>query len=79
MCWNSHFMFELQHRQDHDGPGLTLHAMPKMQAQWDRLTTTEMTGVRTTSELIGKVEEIYSLTHEQATRDVEFWALDKQL
>jgi hypothetical protein len=79
MCLNSRFMFDLQHRQGHDGPGLTLHALPTMQAKWDRLTTTEVTGVRTASELIGKVEEIYNLTHEQATRDVEFWALDKQL
>jgi hypothetical protein len=36
-------------------------------------------GIRTTSELIEKVEESYSLSHEQATREVEFWALDKQL
>lgn len=34
-----------------------------------------MMGIRTTSELIEKVEESYSLPHEQAARDVEFWAL----
>jgi hypothetical protein len=43
------------------------------------LTEPELFGVRTTSELIEKVEESYSLPHEQATRDVEYWALDKQL
>jgi hypothetical protein len=79
MCLNSHFMFDLQHRQGHDGPGLTLHALPTMQDQWEQLTTTELLGVRTTSELTARVEMRYSLTHEQATRDVEFWALDKQL
>jgi hypothetical protein len=50
-----------------------------MQARWDRFTAIEVMGIRTPSELIEKVEESYSLSHEQATRDVEFWALDKQL
>jgi predicted GTPase len=50
-----------------------------MQARWNRFTIIETMGIRTTSELIEKVEESYSLSHEQATRDVEFWALDKQL
>jgi hypothetical protein len=49
------------------------------QAEWPRLTVPELLGVRTTSELTGRVEESYSLLHEQATRDVEYWALDKQL
>ena len=79
MCPNSRSMFELQHYRTHDGPGLTLHAMPMMRARWDRLTAREVLGIRTPWELIGKVEESYSLSHEQATRDVEFWALDKQL
>jgi hypothetical protein len=50
-----------------------------MPAAWLRLTAAELSGVRTRSELIGRVEERYSLSREQATRDVEFWALDKQL
>ncbi|MET0529428.1 MAG: hypothetical protein ABW003_14020 [Microvirga sp.] len=79
MCLNSRFMFDLQHYRTHDGPGLTLHALPMMQARWDRFAAIEMIGIRTSSELIEKVEETYSLSHEQATRDVEFWALDKQL
>jgi hypothetical protein len=49
------------------------------QATWLRLTAAELSGIRTTSELIGRIEERYGLSHEQATRDVEFWALDKQL
>jgi len=79
MYLNSHFMFDLQHYQMRDGPGLTHHALPMLRSRWDRLTIVEVTGIRTTSELIGKVEESYSLSHDQATRDVEFWALDKQL
>jgi len=79
MCPNSRFMFDLQHYRKSDDPGLTLHAQPMMRAKWDRLTTLEVLGIRTPSELIEKVEESYSLSHEQATRDVEFWALDKQL
>jgi len=79
MCLSSSRLFDLQHYQAHDGPGLTLHALPMLQARWDRFTAIEMIGIRTQSELIGKVEEGYSLSHEQATRDVEFWALDKQL
>lgn len=79
MCLNNRFMFDLKHYQTHDGPGLTLNALPMMQARWDRLTAMEVMGIRTPSELIEKVEESYGLSHEQATRDVEFWALDKQL
>lgn len=75
MGLNSRFMFDLQHYQAGDGPGLTLHALPMVQSRWDRLTTVETMGIRTTSELIERVEESYSLSHEQATRDVEFWAL----
>jgi hypothetical protein len=72
-------MFDLQHDQAQDGPGLALHALLMVRPRWDRFTTVEVMGIRTTSELIDKVEESYSLSHEQATRDVEFWALDKQL
>jgi hypothetical protein len=79
MCWNSRFMFGLQHDQAHNGPGLALHALPMMQARWNRFMIIETMGIRTTSELIEKVEASYSLSHEQATREVEFWALDKQL
>ncbi|HZH12092.1 MAG TPA: hypothetical protein VEZ24_17205 [Microvirga sp.] len=76
---NSRFMLNLQHDRTHDGPGLALHALPMMQVKWDRLTAVDVMGIRTPSELIEKVEESYSLSHEQATRDVEFWTLDKQL
>lgn len=78
MCLNSRFMFNLRHYQVRDGPGLTPHALAMMQVRWDRFTLVETMGVRTTSELIEKVEESYDLSHEQATTDVEFWALDKQ-
>ncbi|WP_230532071.1 hypothetical protein [Microvirga roseola] len=72
-------MFDLEHYQDHDRPGLKPHATQVAHATWLRLTTAELSGVRTTSELIARVEERYSLFREQATRDVEFWALGKQL
>jgi hypothetical protein len=38
-----------------------------------------MMRIRTASEFIERVEESYSLSQEQATRDVEFWSQDKQL
>jgi hypothetical protein len=79
MCLNSRFMFDLQRYQAHDDPGLTVRAMPMMQARWDRFTLIEMMRIRTTSEFIEKVEESYGLSQEQATRDVEFGFLDKQL
>jgi hypothetical protein len=79
MCLNSRFMFDLQHYQAHDDPGLMPRASPMMQARWDRFTPIEMVRIRTTSELIYKVEESYGLYQEQATRDVEFWSPDKQL
>jgi hypothetical protein len=79
MCLSKSFPFNLEHYEDHDAPGLTPHSVQMAQATWLRLTAAELSGIRTTSELIGRVEERYGLSHEQATRDVEFWALDKQL
>ena len=79
MCLSRSSIFDLEHYQDHDRPGLTPHAVQVAQETWLRLTAAELSGVRTTSELIERVEERYSLSREQATRDVEFWALDKQL
>jgi phage gp29-like protein len=78
MCLSKSLRFDLEHYQDHDAPGLTPHAMQMVQATWLRLTAAELSGVRTMSELTERVEERYSLSHEQATRDVEFWALAKQ-
>jgi len=49
------------------------------QAKRRRLTWLELLVVRTTSELIERGEENYGLPREQATREVEYWALDKQL
>jgi hypothetical protein len=72
-------MFDLQHYQAHDGGGLTLHALPMMRSKWDRFTLIETMGARTTMKFIGTVEESYGLSHKQATRDVEFCALDRQL
>jgi hypothetical protein len=77
MCLNSRFMFDLRHYQARDSAGLTLHTLPITRPRWDRFTMVEVMGIRTTSELIEMVEESYSLSHEEATRDVEFLALDK--
>jgi hypothetical protein len=79
MCLSKSSRFDLEHYQDHDDPGLAPHSVQLAQATWLRLTAAELSGVRTTSELIERVEERYGLSHEQATRDVEFWALGKQL
>jgi hypothetical protein len=79
MCLSSRFMFDLPHYRRRDGPGLAPPFASAAQAKWPRLTVPELLGIRTTSELIDYVEESYSLLHEQATRDVEYWALDKQL
>jgi hypothetical protein len=79
MCLSKSFRFDLEHYQDHGAPGLTPHAVHTVPSTWLQLTAADLSRVRTTSELIGCVEERYSLSHEQATRDVEFWCLDKQL
>ncbi len=79
MCLSNSFRFDLEHYQDYGDPGLTPHAVRTVQATWLQLTAAELSGVRTTSELTERVEERYSLSHEQATRDVEFWSLGKQL
>lgn len=79
MCLNSRYMFDLQHYQPHDDGGPTLNALPMMQSKWDRFTLIETMGVRTTLKFIETVEEGYGLSHKLANRDVEFWALDRQL
>src|SRR5687768_8838780 len=56
-CLNSRFMFDLQHYQAHDCPGVTLHALLMLRSRWDRITIIEAVRIRTTSELIKKVEE----------------------
>jgi hypothetical protein len=56
---------------------LALH-MKDAQAKWDRLTPTDLDGVRTKAELIARVEERYSLPHDVAAEDVEIWGLDRQ-
>jgi hypothetical protein len=39
---------------------------------WLRLTAAELSALRTTSELIGRAEERYNLSHEQAASGAEF-------
>jgi hypothetical protein len=71
-------MFDLQRCQGDDAVGIGARHMSAAQAKWDRLTTMDLSGVRTRSELVERVEARYSLPHEQAESDVEFWASDKQ-
>jgi hypothetical protein len=71
-------MFNLQSSQVDDVLHITERHMKAAQAKWDRLTTADLSGIKTRSQLVGRVEERYSLAHEQAARDVELWASDKQ-
>jgi hypothetical protein len=50
--------------------------MNAAQAKWDRLTAADYAAIRTVGALIAAVENHYSLPHDQATRDVEFWLRD---
>ena len=50
--------------------------MHDAQAKWDRLTVADYAAIRTVDALIAAVEIHYSLPHDQATRDVEFWLRD---
>ena len=52
--------------------------MQAAQAKWERLTEADLRGVRTKRDLTARVEERYSLPHEQASADVEIWASDKR-
>ena len=52
--------------------------MQAAQAKWERLTEADLRGVRAKRDLTARVEERYSLPHEQASADVEIWATDKR-
>jgi len=67
MCLNNRFMFDLQHAPARDGTELTSHALPMIQAKRDQFLRGEVIGIRTTFELIKRVEERYGLPHEQTT------------
>jgi hypothetical protein len=69
-------MTDTQPRQ-REIPLLALH-MKDAQAKWDRLTQSDLDGVRTKAELIARVEERYTLPHEVAAEDVEIWGLGRQ-
>jgi hypothetical protein len=79
MYTSHNFLFELQHGQKADSFGPTPQHMVMAKVTWDRLTSADLSGCRTKSELSDRVEERQALSHEQAAQEVEFWALDKQL
>jgi hypothetical protein len=72
-------MFDLQRGQDGDALHMTTRHMKAAQAKWDRLTAMDLFGITTRSQLTDRIEERYSLSHEQAVEDVEIWASDKRL
>jgi hypothetical protein len=79
MCSRIQSMFDLQRGQDGDVLHMTTRHMKAAQAKWYRLTATDLFGITTKSQLTDRVEERYSLPHEQAAEDVEIWASDKRL
>jgi hypothetical protein len=52
--------------------------MHAAQAKWDRLTQSDLAQIRTKRDLVARIEERYSLPHEQAVNDVELWMSDKR-
>jgi hypothetical protein len=48
--------------------------MRSAQAKWDRLTIDDYADIRTIPDLVARVIQRYSLSYEQALRDVEMWA-----
>ncbi len=58
------------------GLDIVTHHLHAAQAKWDRLTASDYAAVRTARDLISSVQTRYSLTHEQAKRDVELWLQD---
>jgi hypothetical protein len=69
-------MFDLQHGQKDDVLQLTAGRMAAAQAKWDRLTPADLSAIKHKTQLIDRVEQRYSLPHEQAARDVEIWVAD---
>ncbi|MFL5083215.1 MAG: hypothetical protein ACJ8FP_00190 [Xanthobacteraceae bacterium] len=67
-------MFDLD--PAHAGVGINAYRLRTAQAKWDRLTSSDYAEIRTLPELIARLQQRYSLPHEQARRDVEIWAKD---
>jgi hypothetical protein len=70
-------MFELQ-TGDGGVVGVNSYRLRTAQAKWDRLTVADYAEIRTIPQLIARLQQRYSLPHEQAKRDVEIWAKDMQ-
>ena len=52
--------------------------MRDAQAKWDRLSMSDLAQIKTTAQLIARVEERYVLPHEVAAQDVEIWGLARR-
>jgi hypothetical protein len=49
--------------------------MRAAQAEWTRLTRSDLSSIANKQDLITSVEERYGLAHEVAVQDVELWTL----
>ncbi|WP_262028600.1 hypothetical protein [Microvirga sp. Mcv34] len=51
--------------------------MREVQAKWNRLSMSDLSQIKTKSELIDRVQEQYGLAREVAAQDVEIWWSDR--
>lgn len=58
------------------GLDIVTHRLGDAQAKWERLTASDYQSVRTVRDLTAAVRDRYSLSHEQARRDVDIWLKD---
>jgi hypothetical protein len=64
----------LEHQAGDRGIVIDADRMRSAQAKWDRLTIDDYAEVRTVGDLVARIVRRYSLSYEQAMRDVEIWA-----
>jgi hypothetical protein len=55
---------------------IVTHRLHDAQAKWDRLTPSDYSNVKTARDLVAAVKDRYSLSPEEARRDVESWMQD---
>jgi hypothetical protein len=71
-------MFDIAIGLDDNIVGIRIRHLAAAEAKWDRLSLTDYSEITNIPELIAKVEERYSLPHEQVKADVAIWAKDIQ-
>lgn len=55
-------------------PGAQKIVAKDIHAKWDKISDVEASGMRQTSDLVSQVQAKYSLSSEQAQKDVNLWA-----